>query len=75
MLLLNTRYSNESDIEDISDDCIADFIDEDNFESFEEFCIEIASTEIKKLWVAKETKVASLQIDWLHLLAPNEISK
>ena len=74
MLLLNTRCSNESDIEDISDDCIADFIDEDNFESFEEFCIEIASTEIKKLWVAKEKKVASLQIDWLHLLVPNEIS-
>lgn len=48
MLLLNTRYSNESDIEDISDGCIADFIDEDNFESFEDFCIEIASTEIKK---------------------------
>ena len=32
--LLNTNYSTDSDIEDISDDCVAEFVNEMNFDSF-----------------------------------------
>lgn len=32
--LLNTNYSKDSDIEDISDDCVAEFVNEMNFDSF-----------------------------------------
>ena len=34
-VLLNTRYSSESDIEDITDDCLYQFVDKYGFESFE----------------------------------------
>ena len=46
VVLLNTSYSNESDIEDISDDCIAKFVSEMNVESFSDLFLQI---EIQKL--------------------------
>ena len=46
VVLLNTSNSNESDIEDISDDCIAKFVSEMNVESFSDLFLQI---EIQKL--------------------------
>ena len=45
--LLQTSCSSESDIEDISDDCIAQFVENKNFESFSEFFLEIENAEVK----------------------------
>ena len=45
--MLQTSYSSESDIEDMSDDCIAQFVENKNFESFSEFFLEIENTEVK----------------------------
>ena len=36
MILFNLRYSKESDIEEISDDYIVNFMNENNLESFVE---------------------------------------
>ena len=47
--LLNASYSNESDIEDTLDDCIAEFVNEMNFESFSDWFLEIENTEIKNI--------------------------
>ena len=47
VVLLNTSYSNESDVEDISDDCISEFVNEMNFDSFSNLFLEVENTEIK----------------------------
>ena len=47
VLLLNTKYSKENDIEDISNDCISPFALENGFDSFEDLHLEIANTAIK----------------------------
>ena len=47
--LLNTNYSSESEIEDISDDCVAEFVEEKNFDNFDDLCLEIENTQIKNL--------------------------
>ena len=49
MTLLNTNYSRESDIEDISVNSIAEFVDEMNFDSFSELFLEVENTEIKNI--------------------------
>ena len=49
--LLNSRYSKESDIEEISDDCIVNFLNENNFESFAELFERVEKTEIKKITI------------------------
>ena len=46
VVLLNTNYSNESDIEDISDDCIIEFVNEMNFDSFTNLYLEIENTQV-----------------------------
>ena len=38
---LNTNYSSESDIEDISDDYVAKFVKEMGFDNFNDFYLEI----------------------------------
>ena len=48
-VLLNTSYSNESDTEDISDDCIAEFVNKMNFESFSGLFLEIENTKVKNI--------------------------
>ena len=45
--MLNTKYSKENYIEDISDDCISQFVLENGFNIFEDLCLEIANIEIK----------------------------
>ena len=59
VVLLNTNYSNESDIEDISDDCIIEFVNEMNFDSFTNLYLEIENTSVKNLkWEdRRETKL------------------
>ena len=46
-VLLKTNYSKESNAEDISDDCIIEFINEYGFESFEDLFLEIENTQAK----------------------------
>lgn len=45
--MLQTSHSSESDIEDISDDCITEFVKDENFESFSERFLKIENTEVE----------------------------
>ena len=45
--LLNTNYYKESDEEDISDDCIIEFINKYGFDNFEDLFLETESTQVK----------------------------
>ena len=47
VVLLNTNYSKETDVEDISDFCIIEFINEYGFENFEDLFLEIKNTQVK----------------------------
>ena len=47
VVLLNTNYSKESDVEDICDHCITEFIHEYGFENFEDLFLEIENTQVK----------------------------
>ena len=49
VVLLNTSYSSESNIQDISDYCIAEFVNEMSFEGFSDLFLEIENTEVKKI--------------------------
>lgn len=51
VLLLNSRYSIQSNLEDVSDECIVQFVEENCFENFEELFSEIDETKIR---LAKE---------------------
>lgn len=51
VLLLNSRYSIQSNLKDISDECIVQFVEENCFENFEELFSEIDETKIR---LAKE---------------------
>ena len=48
LLLLNSSYSSESDIEDINDNCIVDFVEENEIESFQELYLEISNISFSK---------------------------
>ena len=47
--LLNLLYSSESDIENITGDCVAEVLEETNFNDFAEVFLEISNTKIKKI--------------------------
>ena len=47
VVLLNTNYSKETDVEDISDFCIIEFINEYGFENFEDLFLEIKNTQVE----------------------------
>ena len=47
VVLLNTKYSKESDVENSSDDRIIEFINEYGFESFEDLFLEIENIHVK----------------------------
>ena len=49
LALLNGNYSKDSDIEDTSDDCVAEFVNEINFDSFAELYLKVENTEIKNM--------------------------
>ena len=49
MVLLNTSYSNESDIEDILNYCIAEFVNKMDFERFSDMFLKIENTEVKSI--------------------------
>ena len=55
VILLNTSYSRDSDVEHISDDWIVQFMDENNFENVEELSEEISKTKIKSFGWQKAT--------------------
>ena len=42
--LLNDNYSKDTEVGDISDDCIAEFVDKYEFESFEDLYLDIENT-------------------------------
>ena len=44
VVLLNDNYSKDTEVGDISDDCIAEFVDKYEFESFEDLYLDIEST-------------------------------
>ena len=44
--LLKTNYLKERDVEDISDDCMGEFVHEIYIDSFEEIFLEIENMEI-----------------------------
>ena len=46
-VLLNDNYSKDTEVGDISDDCIAEFIDEYEFESFEDLYLDIENTQVR----------------------------
>ena len=46
-MLLNDNYSKDTKVGHISDDCIAEFIDEYKFESFEDLYLDIGNTQVK----------------------------
>ena len=58
-ILLNSNYSNGSDIEDISEDCVIEVVNEMNFDSFANLYLEIENTSVKNLkWEdRRETKL------------------
>ena len=62
VVLLNTNYSSESDIEDISGDCIIEFVNEMNFDNFTDLYLEIENTQVKNIkWEdRRETKLYKL---------------
>ena len=47
--LLKTNYLKESDVEDISDDCMGEFVHEIYIDSFEEIFLEIENMEIRNM--------------------------
>lgn len=65
--LLNTNYSKDSDIEDISDDCVAEFVNEMNFDSFADLQLEAENTEIKNLkWEDRKEAKLNLLITFVY---------
>lgn len=68
VLLLNSRYSIQSNIEDISDEFIVQFVEENCFENFEELFSEIDEDK-----TCKRERILALQIDCFCLLATNEV--
>ena len=59
VVLLNTSYTSESDIEDISDDCIAEFVNEKNFHSYSDFFLKL-TTHVLKLLIGRTEKTFTL---------------
>ena len=47
--LLNLSYSSESDIENIMDDCVVEFLEETHFNDFAEVSLEISNMKIKNI--------------------------
>ena len=47
VVLLNEIYSKDTDVGEISDVCIAEFLDEYEFDSFEDLCLDIENTQVK----------------------------
>ena len=45
--LLKNNYSKDTEMDDISDNCIAEFIDGYEFESFKDLFLDIANTQVK----------------------------
>ena len=55
-------YNNESDIDDITHSCIADFVSDNQIESFEEFFLEVSNTQVKNISTLKKTKVNQIKL-------------
>ena len=47
VVLLNDNYSKDTEAGDISNDCIAEFIDEYEFECFVDLYLDIENTQVK----------------------------
>ena len=47
--LLNSSYLSESDIENIMDDCVIEFLEETNFNDFAEVFLEISNMKFKNI--------------------------
>lgn len=69
VLLLNTRYSSKSDVEDVSDNCTANFVRENNFESFEKLFFKVDNIKIKNIGRQKSEKCTFTSWQLLPTLA------
>ena len=68
VVLFNTNYSKESDVEDISDDCLIEFFNEINNDSFEKIILEIENTEIRNMkWENRKDLKLKKIIDFVYL--------
>ena len=47
--LLNNNYLSKTDIEDISDDCVVEFLEEMGFDNFSDLYLKIENTQINKV--------------------------
>lgn len=47
--LLNNNYLSKTDIEDISDDCVVEFLEEMGFDNFSDLYLKTENTQINKL--------------------------
>ena len=55
VVLFNDNYSKDTGVDNISDDCIAEFIDEYEFESFEDLYLDIENKQVKNAkWEKKK---------------------
>ena len=67
--MLNSSYSSESDIENITDDCVAEFLEETNFNDFAEIFLEISNKKIKNIrWDNKKYQNILQIISFFYIL-------
>ena len=62
LTLLDSSYSSESDIDDVSDECVVNFVDENDTESFNELHLEMANTQVKNVSSLKKTKTGQFKL-------------
>ena len=66
--LLKTNYLKESDVEDISDDCMGEFVHEIYIDSFEEIFLEIENMEIRNMkWENRKDLKLNKIISFVYL--------
>ena len=67
--MLNSSYSSESDIENITNDCVAEFFEETNFNDFAEIFLEISNKKIKNMrWDKKKDQNILQIISFFYIL-------
>ena len=62
LALLDNVYTNDSDIEDISHECLVQFLSENDIEIFEELFLEVSNTKIENVSTLKNTKLNQIKL-------------
>ena len=78
-LLLNANYTKENGIEDISDDCISQFVLKNCFNSSEDLYLETSNTGIIDIWQKKKQNIVVYKlitlVSWSVINFPKTSSK